>query len=321
MESVMQESHLKKRILAAAVAILLALGFAGCGYEETETSTSTATVRYYLYYINENYDRLVSETYDPENLDSDAMIAEFQMQCEKKSERDDSLHPLLSDGLKILSTSVSDGVLTLNMNKAYHDLDTAKELLVRAGLVKTFTQCDGISYIKIEVNGSPLRDRNGEEVGQLSTDSFVENAGRSIHTYQSADMKLYFTDQSGDVLIPEERMVYYSSNEPLEKAVVEELIKGTTADGHYPTLSSETKILSVASQDGVCYVNFNNSFKDAVLNVREDVQIYSIVNSLVDTCHVNKVQFSINGKSDMTFRKDMKLDVQYEKNEDLIQES
>lgn len=311
---------MKKRLKAWLLVLAMALALGGCSYGETTDSTKTATIKYYLYYINKDYDQLVSETYQPESLETAAMVKELRERCAEGSASDPELHPLLSDGVKINSTMIRDGVLYLNMNEAYNGMDTAKELLVRAGLVKTFTQCDGISYVQITVNGKALTDSYGNEVGKLAPDNFVENAGRSIHTYQSADMTLYYTNESGDKLLKEQRTVYYSSNEPLERAVVEQLIGGTTADGHYPTLSQDTKILSVAIQDGICYVNFDDSFRDTLLNVREDVQIYSIVNSLVDTCDISKVQFSINGKSDVTFRKDMPLDKQYEKNEDLIQE-
>ena len=91
-------------------------------------------------------------------------------------------------------------------------------------------------------------------------------------------------------------------------------------NGHYPAISSDTKILSVAIQDGICYVNFDGSFQNTLLNVQEDVQVYSIVNSLVDTCGVTKVQFSVNGKSNSVFRKEMRLDKQYEKDNGLVQE-
>lgn len=310
---------MKKRITAVLIALLLALGVGGCSVGTASDSTKTATIKYYIYYINKDGDQLVSERFTPESIETSDMIREFRSLCAEKSTSDEDLQPLLSNGLEINSSVVRDGVLYLNMNAAYNELDTARELLVRAGLVKTFSQCDEISYIEITVDGQALTDSYGNEIGRMSTDNFVENAGRSIHTYQSAEMTLYYTNESGDVLIPEKRTVYYSSNEPLERAVVEELIGGTTVEGHYATLSPDTKILSVAIQDGICYVNFDESVKNTLLNVQEDVQIYSIVNSLVDTCGIAKVQFTINGKSDVTFRKNMRLDVQCEKNEDLIQ--
>ena len=121
------------------------------------------------------------------------------------------------------------------------------------------------------------------------------------------------------MLLPEERKVYYSSNVPLERAVVEEIVKGPKQDGHYPTLPAETNILSVTIQEGICYVNFDDSFTNSILSVQEEIPIYSIVNSLASVCHVNKVQFSINGSSSVTFRKNMKLDQLFEQNLKLVE--
>ena len=185
--------------------------------------------------------------------------------------------------------------------------------------MRTFVQVPGVRRLKLQVNGSPLLDSSGREVGALTRDSFVENSGKEINTYQSIAMKLYFTDESGSVLLPEERKVYYSSNVPLERAVVEEIVKGPKQDGHYPTLPAETNILSVTIQEGICYVNFDDSFTNSILSVQEEIPIYSIVNSLASVCHVNKVQFSINGSSSVTFRKNMKLDQLFEQNLKLVE--
>lgn len=309
---------MKKQVSVLLSVLLFVLVIAGCAVESVSDSTKPTTVKYYIYYMNENYDQLVSEVYKPESADSKELLREFREELESTEDAPSDAHPLLSDGVSIKSSTLRDGVLYLNMSEDYNRLDGAKELLVRAGLVKTFTQCEGVSYVRISVAGKSLIDSYGNEIGKLSPDNFLENAGRSIHSYQSADMVLYYTNEAGDQLVKENRSVYYSSNEPLERAVVEELVRGTSLSGHYAAISPDTKVLSVAIQDGVCYVNFDEKFKSGLTSASEEVQIYSVVNSLIDTCRVTKVQFSINGKSDITFRKDMRLDTQYQKNEDLI---
>ncbi len=66
-------------------------------------------------------------------------------------------------------------------------------------------------------------------------------------------------------------------------------------------------------------MNFDDSFTNSILSVQEEIPIYSIVNSLASVCHVNKVQFSINGSSSVTFRKNMKLDQLFEQNLKLVE--
>ena len=298
------------------ILITAALALSACGGVTAGSGAEPeiAEKRYYCYAVNEAGNQLVQEEIVPENTEQSAFANEL-IAFSKEAPEESGSRPLLSEGVSIERYEVTDGVMTLDMSSAFGQLAGEYELLVRAGLVKTFTQIDGISYVQFEVDGKPLLDSSGAEIGRLSTDNFVENAGRTIHTYQNAIMHLYYTDETGAVLVPEERSVYFSSNEPLEKAVVSELIRGTSTEGHYPTLLPETKVLSVTIQEGICYVNFDESFRNSILSVQEDVQIYSIVNSLVDTCNVSRVQFSIDGKSNMVFRESMQLDKMYEKNE------
>lgn len=51
-----------------------------------------------------------------------------------------------------------------------------------------------------------------------------------------------------------------------------------------------------------------------VNNVTSDVTIYSIVNSLVELSNINKVQISIDGKTDIVFRDKYNLTTIFERN-------
>ncbi|MBQ2627427.1 MAG: GerMN domain-containing protein [Eubacterium sp.] len=299
--------------------MLIASMLSSCGSSSllVDETAQTGSVKR-LYYIDEEENQLKSFEFQPESTEQDALIEELLGICTQPSADDATLLPLLSDGVSVKDHHMENDVLQLNMSESYLSLTPVRELLTRAGLVKTLTQVETVNYVEFRVEGNPLKDRSGTVIGKLGRDSFVEDANRSINSYKSAVMQLYYTNESGTRLIPEERTVYYNTSEPLERAVVEEIVRGTTVEGHYPTVSSETRILSVAIQEGVCYVNLDETFSNSVLSVSEDVQLYSIVNSLVDTCHVSKVQFSINGVSSLTFRDTMALDAAYEKNEALI---
>ncbi|MBQ9063452.1 MAG: GerMN domain-containing protein [Eubacterium sp.] len=272
-----------------------------------------------MYYIDEDENQLKSFEYKPKSTEPDAMIDELLGICRQPSADDATLLPLLPEGITVEEHHIENDVLQLNMSESYATLPAVRELLTRAGLVKTLTQVETVNYVEFRVAGNPLKDGSGTVIGKLGRDSFVEDASRSINAYKSAVMQLYYTNESGTKLIPEERTVYYNTSEPLERAVVEEIVRGTTTEGHYPTVSSETRILSVAIQEGVCYVNLDETFNNSALSVSAEVQLYSIVNALADTCHVSRVQFSINGVSSLMFRDSLALDVPYEKNEALIE--
>ena len=102
--------------------------------------------------------------------------------------------------------------------------------------------------------------------------------------------------------------------------MVEELIAGPgeQAQGRYPSINPNTKILSVMTRDGVCYVNLDDNFLTVVNNVSTDVSIYSIVNSLIELSNVNKVQILVNGEvpssfSSTTFERNLDIVVTVDK--------
>ena len=97
--------------------------------------------------------------------------------------------------------------------------------------------------------------------------------------------------------------------------MVEELIAGPSGqgEGQYPSINPNTKILSVMTRDGVCYVNLDENFLSVVNNVSTDVSVYSIVNSLIELSNVNKVQILVNGEVPQAFSS-----TTFERNRDIV---
>lgn len=209
----------------------------------------------------------------------------------------------LTLGFSVQSMEYFEGQLSLNMNAAYLDLKPTTEVLVRAALVRTLTQINGVDRVQITVDGKQLYDSAGEAVGWMNADQFIQNDGSEINTYDQVRVKLYFANEAGDKLIAAYREKFYSTNTPLERFVVEELIKGPTGkvEGIYPSVNPDTKILSVMTKDGICYVNLDSSFLSVVNNVSSELSIYAIVNSLAELTNINKVQILVDGETPANF--------------------
>ena len=62
----------------------------------------------------------------------------------------------------------------------------------------------------------------------------------------------------------------------------------------------------------------NNAFREGTEDVSEDISVYSVVNSILDSCDAEKVQISVDGSMDVNFQESLPLYKFYEKNEDLI---
>ena len=84
-------------------------------------------------------------------------------------------------------------------------------------------------------------------------------------------------------------------------------------------IPKEVKLLNVSVNDSVCSINFDTSFLNNALEVREYVPIYSIVNSLTELSTVSRVQIRINGSEDAVFRDLIPLNTIFERNYEHIE--
>ena len=288
--------RVKKYILTGILLILLAV-LSGCGTQEPETGKKIS-----VYYVNTAETKVEVHDQYLNTKTPEGQLEEIMTFLSTTPEKLEYKAPF-DMGFQILDYDVEDGKLAINVDKAYSDLSATTEVLVRAAIVRTLTQLPGVKYVTITVEGSQLYDNAGELVGWMNADQFINNDGNEINTYELVKVKLYFANADGDKLIVAYREKHYSTNTPLERFVVEELIAGPSGqiEGLYPVINPETKIINILTKDGICYVNLDSNFLTVVNNVSTEVAVYSIVNSLVELDNINKVQILVNGEVPSTF--------------------
>lgn len=294
--------------------LLVLLLLCGCSREFNKQADS----QYQIYYLSLEENEIFSRNYRPAAEDASGTIKEFIEELSQMPKKAGYLR-LLPEDVSVLGYEQKGIVLTLNLTKEYRNMKDTREILTRAGLVRTFVQIPGVERLEIQIEGEPLTNRNGDPVGTLSADSFLENSGREINAYQSASLVLYFSDETGSGLKKETREVYYNTGIPLERVVVEQLIKGPREEGNYQALSSNTKILGITTSDNICYVNLDKGFVDEQMTVQEKVTIYSLVDSLIANCKAQQVQISINGKTNRVFKESMELSKLFEWDSSLLE--
>lgn len=273
---------------------------------------------YKIYYVNNEETKIVEREYVSGTTDSELLFEVFLEQLAHISEKME-YETLLDKEISVVGHTLDSGLLTLDFDGSYHNLRGTREILVRASIVRTMTQLPGVERIAFTVMGEQLMDASGAAVGVMAADTFIENAGNEINAYEKVDLKLYFANETGDSLVEENRRnVVYNSNISLEKLVVEKLVQGPMTQGAYPTINPTTKIVSVTVKDGTCYVNLSNEFLSQPYNVASDVTIYSITNSLVELSNVNRVQISVNGETNISYRENMSLNNVFERNLDIL---
>jgi germination protein M len=299
-----------------AVACICA-GLAGCSIEEEPTATEDGN-QYYLYYIDSTRTKLVKESYVPDTETADFMLPDLMAHLNSQ-DNGTSGQTLLPEGVQINFYEITDSVLQIEFNNDYTQMDPEREILARMGVVKTFLQVPGITAVKFFVGKNELTDSKGEPLGEMTASTFVEDPAEGKEAYRYDTFTLYFTDKEGKNLVEETRRVYYKRSIPREKVALEQLAKGPMEKNHYPTIPENSELLSLVISDGIGYVDFNHMFEDyALTDVDENIAIYSVVNTLIAASSVDRVQISIDGNAEATFRDNMNLYNFYKWNEGLI---
>ena len=300
--------------LLFAVLLLSGLLLAGC--QKRETPLQEGESEYQVYYMNQAVTKLIAQPYRTRTTDTEELIGEL-MESLIHVPADLEAQSVLSDKVVYQGCRQDDTVPYLFFDNNYTSMNACQEILCRAALARTLTQVAGIEYISIYSGDQPLLERSGMPAGPISAADFVDSI-TDVNAYERTELILYFTDASGTALHPEKRSVMHNVNTSVERVIVEELIGGPEQPGLMPTLNSDIKILNISVNENVCYVNFDAAFLNNSLEVKDYIPIYSIVNSLSELSNVNRVQITVNGSQEVTFRENISLNTLFERDLDYI---
>lgn len=325
----MKEYELKKNknktnIISLTMFLLLAVLLGACSQkEETPDNKKSEDPEFLVYYIDKNETKIVGEPYEPVSKDKKELVKEC-FEALSIEPKDIALKTVKPQSLKVNEVTFNednDG-LSVNFNSAYNNLSGISEVLFRACVVKTLCQIEGVDDVEFYVEGQPLKGLNDQPVSFMKADNFISDTSA-----ENVYVTVYFANEKGNKLIATNlRIPMYDGNISVEKLILESLIAGpqnikNIDDKVQKTVPEGTKLLNASTIDGICYVDFNEKFLDKIQGIKNEVIIYSIVNSLVELSTINKVQFTINGEVKKSYQEDISLDKLYERNLELVEGS
>lgn len=285
---------MKKRLIICAIALILLIGIgAFCIYTWLQDDAT-----YALYFSNAGHTELVAEFRDIESKTEEELLNRAIEGLLLGPQPSSDLVSVIPKGTQLKSVVIERNCVALDFSsQLLKSEDYVDSLLARYSIVKTVCDLsDSFSSVRLTVEGEPIVDNYGNELGLMSADDTLFDAV-SVEQKQVKAI-LYFADANGDKLIAEERMVSVSEAEPLAVAVLNELIAGPTTSASVATIPMGTKVLSADVKNGVCYADFSSDLVERHTggSTGEILTVYSIVNTLTALEEIEKVQFLIEGK-------------------------
>lgn len=291
--------------LCVVLCIVWSILLCGCSSEVIEADEM------YVYFINTEGNALVTEVHPL--MDVEETLNLLMKPAEKNVT---VLGDIGLEGYEIVGNK-----LIVYFNNDYLELKKSIEVLFRASVVQTMVQFEEINFVSFYIGDKPLEDTDGNPIGLMRAEDFVSNVGYTSESYQTTDLRLYYADADGMMLKQvKKNNAHFNINTSIEKLIVEQLMKGTGAEGASNTIPKTTKLLGVSVKDGICYVNFDEKFATEGYDQNPEVTIYSIVNSIIENANVNKVQILIEGSNDVLYKGTVDLSRPLEWNASLLEE-
>ncbi len=296
--------------------LILSLFLIGCHKKVKEPVAGTR-----LFYINKDETEIVSEPYELKSTDAKGQVEEF-IEALSIVPQNSNYKLAKPSEITLLGYRFAEaGQLQLGFDINYYNVTGISEVLMRAAIVKTFTQIEGITYVDFLVNGRPLILEGENWASMMSADQFIDNVGEMTSYSQVDQVSIFFANDTGDGLLESVRRIEYDASIPIEQIIMEQLMEGPLEveqqAGMQSTIPKDTILNKISKKDGICMVDLSSDFLNKLPNVTEAVTIYSIVNTLISEENIDKVQILINGEVTNLYRK-LEINQPLERNLDII---
>lgn len=252
-----------------------------------------------LWFVNSASTELVQETREIV-ISEDASIAECVIKELMKGPKNPEYKAIIPKDAEVNDVMVTEDLAIVDFSDKIRLTTDADILLLSTSVLRTLTEIEGIERVLLTVDGGDFENLAGYTIGIMNKSDIVYDTTPQV---KQQYFTLYFADLDSFKLVPETRKITVNEKETLEMQAMKELLKGPADKELSKTIPGETKILSVETKEGVCFVNLSQEFvsRHTGGTASEQLTIYSIVNTLTELTGVDKVQFLIEGQKSESF--------------------
>ena len=276
-----------KRCILLLLCLLL---LTGCS---TDREEMVRPVRFYYGYRNAQSGDYGAESgalgWELRDLGAELMSMQEVLQLYLQGPEDTQLRTPFPKGLLVEQVAVEDAVLVVSFDGDLQSLTGVDRTLAAACLVQTMTQFSGIDAVSVTCEGEPIwTDLQSSDRYLLLDDTATSDA---------MTMKIYYGTQDGRYLEEETRTNSFQSEEEIPLYILHQLLDGPVEKDGRALMPSGTRVLGTVVDNGVCTVNFSESFLwyQPSTNLSARLMVLSVVNSLTELPEIACVQILCGG--------------------------
>jgi germination protein M len=270
-----------------------------------------------LYFMSSNDYSYVTEKYELQGFSLTSKIEEVLNQLIKGPKEVGNI-ALLSREVEITNILIENDIVKIVFASEYAN-KPQDEFIARTSILSSIGQIESVSNVEFYIDDQPIKDINDKIVGTMHINNYIVSTGNLNEFKRNTNIKLYFANEKGTKLIQQVISADIPFSLPMEYTITELLIKGPISTGQYPTINPDTKINSIRTKNGVCYIDLSKEFLEDTSNISEEVAVYSLVNTLAELSNFNKIRIYIDGKSPEFYHDEVKINVLLERNLDVIE--
>lgn len=287
----------------------------GKGEEIGEKEAKTSSSKMILYYLNPEGTKLLEYEDTKSTVPEDTEGAvRFVIKQLGESPDLSEYKPVITKEIGFQKISLHESCVSIDFGVQYSKQSSIMEILCRAAIVKSLTQLEKVHNVEITVDGQPIMNQDGDIIGLMNENSFLdeENVWKQAGGY--GEVTLYYANTDGTKLVPYTMSLEIGNHVPMEQRIIEYLIEGPKEKEYRKTIPEGTKVIKTFVKSGICYVDLNEKFLEGVSNMKDEVVIYSIVNSLSELPTISKVQFTIEGQKIAKYHEGIPFDGTFTRN-------
>lgn len=274
------------KIISFLFVMLLSLILSACNKDNNNSANDTLAKKENSIFI-----------FYPDNFEVVLDEAVYQLK------QPDSLVASIEEIMSVLSPKLDSNVVAYHTYMLGENNDVTLEftqngeiandylLLTKAAVTSTLFQLKDINTISIQLTdlaGNILFDEAFDRNSFFYYDSNVEElSGRQV--------QLYCCTEDGAGIKSVNTTIYIDSHIKIEEQIISELVSRNA-------IPKNTTVTSAVIDSGVCYLELSRGFNDSLQNVKNDVVIYSVVNSIISATGVDMVKITVSGEQQSTYR-------------------